>query len=398
MNYSALLKLASKFEKLAVIQHPPRNLRIFLDLIPKKINQVLGKFNYLGSLPETIDEYVLKDYLNNFLGLSAYDLKYFNFLSQNCEKHVESLLHLIEIVKSGNSYEFKKFIDYIIDRINYILEILNTAIPKIQDFVDEGKRNYSSAMEWEMSSPERIKAFKENYGEVPEDLSSKLFELPEAISALVSNLEDAVRKLSVLTQPTKNVDSDDTRPKSDDIETLYHATINASSILNSGFSNDRSKVEGIGGSNNLKSGKPGISFTSDFYVAKEVARSLKEMIMIANGELKARHILHWADLEGIKEEVLGLYKGVSGDSLELDSIEGTAELYHYYLCTTKSRYNPFFFGAANIVRNLRGRSSKDVGIIVAEVNMRHPDNMYFTAMHEFRVPAEAVLKIKDAIF
>jgi len=49
------------------------------------------------------------------------------------------------------------------------------------------------------------------------------------------------------------------------------------------------------------------------------------------------------------------------------------------------------------MRKFKALNRKDIGILVADVDMTHPDIMYFGAEREFRVPPEAVLDIKKVI-
>lgn len=67
---------------------------------------------------------------------------------------------------------------------------------------------------------------------------------------------------------------------------MYHVTANATTLMRSGFKTDiNQEVEGLGGQNTDSAGQAAISFTVDLYVAKEVARPLKEAIMIAKWQV-----------------------------------------------------------------------------------------------------------------
>lgn len=179
--------------------------------------------------------------------------------------------------------------------------------------------------------------------------------------------------------------------RTEDIEVLYHATINADSILKNGFQREIPKQAGLGGS---PTAKKGVSFTADPYVALKVAKALKIAISIANGKLRRRHLLSWAKQEGILEKV-----DESGRLRREDEGAGNnMELFKNFLQFSEIEYNPAFIGAGeDLVEIFEGRNPSEVKVIKAKVNLKHPDISWFRGMDEYRVPPEAIVGVIGTI-
>ncbi len=215
----------------------------------------------------------------------------------------------------------------------------------------------------------------------------------EALRGLVKGAQAVVERLEPLRHGKEEM------PKSEKVETLYHATIAADAIKAKGFDPKPTSTKGLGGSNTDKCGNPGISFTSDLYVAKEVMRGLKEAILIANGKVRLRHILDWAERGGFT----GI-KDTARKERWKDNPRDTFEAYKLYMGLAgnmhnpfkRKRYDPAFFGSS-MLKALKGENPRKVGIVVAKVNMADPCISYFRAMEEYRVHAGAVLDIVKVI-
>ena len=236
-----------------------------------------------------------------------------------------------------------------------------------------------------------------------------------------------------------------------DVETLYHASVNAKALFQKGFSDkmpSESSSAGLGGSQSLGSGKgSGISFTDDLYVAKEIARVFKEVAMIARGELKQAQVSGWVQRSPHTKKIMDWYqrnhmpcgrecsmsprspmvftRRVINDEHVADVKSGRAEydprkswkneivpasevypgkegvmgLYLSYL-NYSGRYDPKFFGvggAPGLVKRFKNLNPKNIGYIEASVNTAHPDATYGKGEREVRVPPEAVLSVDKFI-
>lgn len=179
------------------------------------------------------------------------------------------------------------------------------------------------------------------------------------------------------------------RPEHAEVETLYHATAFADEIVRDGFRVE--PPEGRRGLGNFGT-QDGISFTYDLQIAQNIVRVLKEMWMIAHGQLTARHIIGWMRHENIG--LSGIYTHVGKPAEKIESKEDTAKLYNYWLWMTKTRDNPVMIGPDAVVRMMQHRPSvNDIGIVAAEVRLQ-PNDQFLVAEREFRVPADRVLSVK----
>jgi hypothetical protein len=181
-------------------------------------------------------------------------------------------------------------------------------------------------------------------------------------------------------------------PDTEDVETLYHATAYADEIGANGFSaGGREGRRGLGAFGDFNA----ISFTHDIEIARQIARSLKEMTMIANGQLKARHILSWMRSEGMSDEMIRRYfNSASVDVKDINNIVTVARMYHAYLYATTIRQNPVFASVDSVVTQLRGKDPRDVGIIKAQVDMTDERIEHASGESEWRVPPDAVLSVE----
>jgi len=224
-------------------------------------------------------------------------------------------------------------------------------------------------------------------------LDKRLVRVPKLARKLKRWLVDAEAKVDELIRSTRP----GYEPETEDVETLYHTTVNAKRLARTGFSRGAQRAEGLGGQTTTRSGKHAISFTSDIYVAKEIARALKEAILIAKGKLRRHHIVDWARRAGILRQVLRGGEGLGGGSDDPNHPANVLGLYQAFL-TLSNRYDPMFFGdTSSLMKTLARKTQRDVGILVCRVNMRHPDISYHKGMREYRVPAEAVLEITRVV-
>lgn len=186
----------------------------------------------------------------------------------------------------------------------------------------------------------------------------------------------------------------DWKPESSDVETLYHASVDAKKIFRKGFDPRVPEEKGLGGSQSDKRGKPAISFTSDLYVAKEVMRGLKEAIMIAKGQVKMRHVFEWAKKAGVGKAIMTSVK----INKYKDDPHGVMLAYREFMMHQRKRYNPLFFGnMKELMKKLKTMNHRNVGVLVAQVNMDHEDIVYYSNMQEYRVPPSAVVSIDKLI-
>lgn len=196
-----------------------------------------------------------------------------------------------------------------------------------------------------------------------------------------------------------------TPPETEDVETLYHASVDAKPLLRSGFNPQGKGGMGLGGSTDTDSGKPAISFTYDYYIAKEIARSLKEATLIAQGKVRPDTVLEWADKAGIKDKVIETARSTYFGRAVWDDprkrIEHAMAYWYAYLAyagRAGKRYNPVFWdNPSGLVKKLKSVNYRNIGVLVADVNMNDPDITYIPAEREYRVPVSAIVDLKKVI-
>lgn len=276
--------------------------------------------------------------------------------------------------------------------------------------------------------------------------------LKEGVDAL-NQIRDSVEYLLKRIARERESEMDEGIPATaemGEVETLYHASVNAKPLFQKGFSDKmpaESSSAGLGGSQSLGLGRGrGISFTDDRYVAKEIARVFKEVAMIARGDVQLSHVLEWVRRSPHTKKIMEWYQrnympcgrecSMSDDPTSFTRVvindehvadvkagraeydprkswkhelvpygetypgrEGVMGLYLSYL-NYSGRYDPKFFrvgGPKGLVKRFKGLNPKNIGFIEASVNTAHPDATYGKGEREVRVPPEAVLSVDKFI-
>lgn len=174
-------------------------------------------------------------------------------------------------------------------------------------------------------------------------------------------------------------------------EVLYHVSVVAREIHHHGFLEPQADLIGF---SSTYGNRPAygvsdddVSFTSDLAIAHEIARSLREVVGIANGDITPEDVREWID----EVEV-----DVFEPSAPPPTRTGTFQLYQSYLAAT-DRYNPVYLGdTTGMLDNLEGRRADDVGILQCSVRL-DDDVDYLRSLREFRVPLDAVVSV-DRLF
>ena len=269
-----------------------------------------------------------------------------------------------------------------------------------------------------------------------------ILEIPKIINKFLSRLDYSKKRIEATLSFTPNYSKGDfDLPVSvEKTERLYHASVDARQLYQNGFSKKIPKEGGLGG------GEVGekVSFTYDLRVAKEISRSLKEVIMIARGELTAGDIYDWAKREGIYDKVYKqfMYGGnvpkghttgtrrmmhrnpitkrvhtvVAADEkidnkkesfLRKKKVKSwlsdyrpihTFDLYKKYLFFSK-RYDPLyvFIDEKKFLTMMMHKNPRNVGIVVAKVDMTGAEENHFYAMGEIRVTPDKIIKVEKFI-
>lgn len=182
------------------------------------------------------------------------------------------------------------------------------------------------------------------------------------------------------------------RPPHGETETLYHATAFVTEILRDGFAAEKPvDRRGLGNFGEQAS----ISFTHDLEIARNIMRSLKEMWMIAHGQLTGKDLAKWFKSENITNDDLRSLIG-DRDPASFKEPEEVGKLYRYWLALTKLRDDPVMTYPEEVIQMLATRKLSDIGVLACEVRLDQSDE-YFHGEREFRLPADRVISIKKVL-
>lgn len=404
------------------IPRPPRNLRLFVANRVKELRDMKALSARLKDLNLDNREAV------SSVGDALRDLSYSEDLDLT-----DAFDEFDHMVRWGK-------LDKLIDDYAYTLEWTDQLF---KSEPDESEIDRAKKSDYIKKNMERlvywIDRFKEQFGEEPRDL--------EQLSAAVDHVEDYLRENDYFNpeyyapediQSTKDwvealrlaanlgtslarlyaagdkfaemrrwweAHAWGSQPKPREVETLYHVTAFADEIAREGFRPVKPSSEERHGLGSFGAGVGSpidthISFTHDLHYARQLLRSMRELTMIANGQIRKHQLLRWFADEGIDlNRIIFNLRGIPTDSHGRpqlsrypDTPEANAELYKGWLYLNEiGRENPVFINIERTVDALKGRSPRDVGIIQSQVRMDDPSIEYLRAEYEWRVPPSAVL-------
>lgn len=197
-------------------------------------------------------------------------------------------------------------------------------------------------------------------------------------------------------------------------EILYHATPFTKEILFQGYKNkeELGNLEMLGGDT-----EGGISFTADLNIAKEIAKCLKEVTLIAQGKIKINDVIkmvkmdknfanqssdgnmwplkNFINVSRSNQSKKATFK--SNPELEkfigkIEDVSGPKEvfeMYKRYLAYTKKRYNPVFF--MTDVNSFKNLDVNNIGVLASKVDINKTIK-YLDSMEEYRIPPSAIIQ------
>lgn len=371
----SLAKKVASRHLLAKIQLTPRNTLQYLQILSRKLKDSIRALVDIGDFLKKHPD--AENFQSFFRDISngSFDEDSFWWVKRVEEKGFWSLDNFL----NNKSMRDRKGVEYIYGEI-------------------EGLDFQSGLRELKSISPKKaLEEYKWHKENVPKEVLLKIIKVPTFVHSIEVWVQDAKEKLKELIKALKSgIGVPPYLPETEKLEQLYHTSINAKTLARTGFHLGVQKTEGLGGSITTKSGKPAVSFTADFHVAKEIMRCLKEAILIAHRKLKRHHLIDWARRSNILPDVLRAAESISSGEPSEDPVDVMA-LYQAYLAFS-NRYNPVFFGnMEDLMRVLARKSPGDVAIMVCLVDMTNPDIEYLHSMREYRVPAISVKKILKVV-
>jgi hypothetical protein len=216
----------------------------------------------------------------------------------------------------------------------------------------------------------------------------------DALSELNTILTNMNEKVGVLMDRyVSSLNQQPYRPAHGEVETLYHASAFVPEILKNGFESEKPvDRQGLG---NLGVVKDTISFTHDLEIARNIMRTLKEVCMIAHGQLTSKTILGW-----IRKEKLDADNLIRGAGIDASKLKNTPEeaviLYRYWIGLTGLRVDPMMVHPQDALNVLMTRKVSDIGVLACDVELSGKDE-YLSGEAEFRVPPSRVRTIKQIL-
>ena len=361
----------------SAITHPPRKLISFIGMVIRKYEAHMGR---IVSALKDIEGMSLGEDRDDIL--QSFDIDNERWLLQTSQKHLkDNLTHWRELQELAP--EEPRFRGYLQDSWGYALEDMENLSRSVERFtVDADEVRY-----W-------VEQGHRDVAKIPKLVQG----LQEDAASVVRWLKEGQKRLKAL----KDFGTGQ-KPSSADVEKLFHASVNAKGIARAGFSREVPEAGGLGGSQTTKGGfsSKGVSFTSDIYVAKEIARSLREASLIAHGKVKGADIFEWADRAGVGAKVRKNFQDEHQGRAAPKTpgeIMATYAAYLHFAGWEGKRYNPLYVvNFAKFMQSMKRINPEGIGIVVAHVDMNNPDIAYFPSMHEYRVPVDAIVSVDQFI-
>lgn len=378
----------------ARIQHPPRDVFAPLKLTRRDVGALLKQLDKVEALrwedPDGREE------LFDVVGLDEYARERIRNLLEGDDRSIVRALDNMESALKIKNVTGGQQAEWLLSTLEYdLLSESGGVLTHLQRKVDDF--NFREAKDF----------FEPGYYEHPPNAERTVVGFMEDLAATVKKL---TKRFENLRDGLKEVveagrrgwgGAKDVPPPSENVETLYHASLNAKNLKREGFEKEVPAGGGIGGAQGDKKGKPAVSFTSDLQTAKEIARSLKEATMVMQGRYKLPKILDDIRREDPKllDRIVENMRRTDGAPFPPESDEDLWSLYNSWIWLSNKKFNPVYFGGGRSawVKMFKRAKLSDIGVVAAEVDMSDPDINYLRAMHEYRVPPRAIGEVTKLI-
>lgn len=338
-------------------------------------------FNKLKADIQKLEDDYCSDREKNFL---SYANNYVNQIGRNFESWWQIASNQMESLADSKCGE-----------INTNIEKYGSAFKYLKDDPYYKKNYEESLSELESQTNYRYNCGEERYQEV--------IPIINTVKKLVNDFVEYINNTKIVTDKHKTRchvyfkryakgGASDLKDRTDfpphqDIEYLYHATSNLSSIIKQGFKYQKEleSPTGLGGGETDV-----ISFTSNPSIAKTIASALKQAVKIAKGEISSLDIINrYKRLNLITdkdiEESNKNYKDDKRIAFELFRLANLRR------DQKGLRYDPWF-GFHNFDAFSK-TNPNEIGIVKAKIHMSKVRS-YHPAEEEYRVPKEAIIEIE----
>ena len=358
----------------------PGKVNAFMKIFEKKVH---GYLDDMERYMKVIDLYDRDTVEKFFYGYDSDNLK------QGIKK-VRDKINAKDFIWTIDLLGFNKFSYSLKDKFDYISQNLKIFLNRV-----DGEEDFGETLDDAIYG----------YDEIDDRFKNNMLKLASSVRNIFKRFDYTMKKAEDTEVKHKGLDGREPPKNSEKIETMYHASVDAQNLLRNGFSNEKPKdFVGLGGSSGISGSlsEKGISFTYDLYVAKEIARTFKELAMAAKGQLKMRTVKDWARREGIlwgdygkmHSNVMNIYDEIhNGNNVE-SPLEAVKMLISYYT-VSKKRYDPLFVTRVEtLYKKLKKINPRNIGVLVAKVDMTNvKSGEYVFAEREYRVTTDDIVKL-----
>jgi hypothetical protein len=377
------------------IANRPRNMALYLTNRLKALDTLIARLAHARDLVhanvsegENIFRYGIRNGAPDAEKDLAYDVPRLEYLDLAKDYQLESLKQNLESYQRFSGERNYDFLKYVFSALEYVRPIdaqtrsLLALLPYAEaGFAEYGFTAADDADPEYHAAKQMLAAYRIMAGALPQ------------IEALEHDIKT---KLGVVRAIRGTYDIEKYRPEHNENETLYHASAYVPEILRDGFQSE--PPEGRRGLGNYGR-QDTISFTHDLEIARTIMRMLKEMWMIAHGQLTGDTIMRWAEAEGIADDVRKSWGHLAGGPIPWSRSadpKKVATLYRYWLAYSKMRSDPMMTYPEEIIEMLTNRALTDIGVLACEVRLQ-PDDRYLIGEAEFRLPPDRVRSVKQVL-
>ena len=359
----AVAKYGMRYRHLReAIANRPRNMALYLTNRLKALDTLIARLAHARDLVhdnvsegETIFRYGIRYGAPDAEKDLVHDVYRLEHLDLTMDYQLETLKQNLETYQRYLADRHHDFLKYVFSSLEYVrpVDAQTRSLLALLPYAEAGFAEYGFTAaddadpEYQCGRNKMLTAYRIMAGALPQ------------IEALE---QDIKTKLGVVRALRGTYDIEKFRPEHEETETLYHATAYVSEILRDGFQSE--PPEGRRGLGNYGR-QVTISFTHDLEIARTIMRSLKEMWMIAHGQLTGDTIMRWADAEGIADDVRKSWGNLTSGPIPWSRSadpKKVATLYRYWLAHSKLRSDPMMTYPEEIIEMLTKRAgSTDMG-------------------------------------
>ena len=380
------------------IVNRPRNLDLYLTNRIKALDNILARLSHAKELVKanardgdgvlrTGLRYGAPDENLKDVASATYGLEYLDLDRRYELTHLRDNLETYLKYKSDPRYDFLQYVFSTLKYVEPVDKDTRTTL-SLLPYAEAGFAEYG----WRVGHPD-------DEADPEYQAAKRLLSAYRIMAACLPQIEqleaDIVSKLGVI-RDIKGSLYGKYRPQHEAVETLYHATAFVPEILREGFQAEPPEDRrGLGNFGHQYA----ISFTHDLELARNIMRTLKEMWMIAHGQLTGPTIMRWAQAEGIQDELKKMWANMTSRPIPSGrnaDPKDVAYLYRYWLSASKLRDDPMMTYPEKVIETMLSRSLKDIGVLACEVRLT-PEDQYMIGESEFRVQPDRVISAKQVM-